>query len=201
MQSKPQTSSKTSSYMTTIKPAVKPTTVNRGVSLSSSSRSQTLGTKTIAAQQILSEKNGITTFTLGGKISTVPSIARGFSDINVGIGSFKNFNDYAQAAVDKQIAIETAARVSTGSATIQTDAGFVKATAYPDTPFYVNSPATPTDYYNPETGGFQSSIYTPNQEAKSPTDVMKLLTDNKWMIIGGIAALIFLPMLLKGGRR
>ena len=48
----------------------------------------TLGAATIKAQQALSEKYGIPTFTMSGEVSTVP-ITRSLSSINVGVGAYR----------------------------------------------------------------------------------------------------------------
>jgi len=118
-----------------------------GSSRTTSSRTQFLSPATLAAQQRLSERHGIATFTTSGKISTVPSLQRGFSDINVGLGSFKSFNDFAQAAVNKQIYNELHTRKTTGRATIQNDDGrFDTVTAHEDTPFFTNDPRNPSNF-------------------------------------------------------
>lgn len=173
----------------------------KGTSKVSSSR---LGAATITAQKALSEKFGIATFDTKGKISTVPSVQRGFSDIDVGLGSFKDFNTFATAAVNKQIYDETKKRKDTGVATIPSgDGGFINVTAHEDTPLYVSDPREPTNYYNPETKAFQDTLYNPNATTGSSNQdkFIQTIKDNKWIIIGGIAALIFVPMLLKRGRR
>ncbi len=168
------------------------------------STSRTMGAATIAAQKALSEKHGIVTFDTKGKISTVPSIQRGFSDVNVGLGAYKDINHLAEAAINKQIYDETKKRKNTGIATIPSgDGGFINVTAHEDTPLYVSDLREPTSYYNPISQDYQDTLYdgTKSTGSSNQDKFIQTLKDNKWIIIGGIAALIFVPMLLKRGRR
>ncbi len=83
-------------------------TTDKGTGAKVTSRTSTsnvvVGKKTREAQQELSNKFGIVTFDTEGKISTTPSReSGGFSDINVGFGSFANAEVFRQGAIDFQV--------------------------------------------------------------------------------------------------
>lgn len=107
------------------------------------SSSNRLAQSTIKAQQELSNRFGVATFTTRGGISTVPTLkSGGFGDIDVGRGGFSDFDAFAEKAIQKQAAIETNRRQKEGIEL--------------DTPIFVSDPGQPARRFDKETGGFDS---------------------------------------------
>ena len=109
-----------------------------------------LGAKTIAAQQRLSNQMGVATFSHTknnyGKISTVPTArSGGFSDIYVGLGSYANFDDFANAAIQTAVSNEKQARQEGRGVTVTNEGAFVPSFNETD-PIIVSDPYSPTRY-------------------------------------------------------
>lgn len=149
------------SFITKPAPKTKRTPASRfrfGKNRGSSRTIGGLSPAVIRAQQKLSNKFGVTTFNKRGGFSTVPSLqSGGFSDINVGIGKFSDFNKFAEAAIQKQVGIEVNTRQKTGSGVTLNDFGSLVPTASADSPIFVSDPREPQRFFNKETGDFNSS--------------------------------------------
>lgn len=109
-----------------------------------------IGAKTIAAQQKLSNQHGVATFSHTksnyGKISTVPTArSGGFSDINVGIGSYKDFDTFANEAIRIAVDQEKTARQVGAGITVNDSGQFVPSYSADD-PIIVADPYSPTRY-------------------------------------------------------
>lgn len=131
-----RTAKKTPTTKSTTTSAAKKTTAYTGV----------LGAKTIAAQQKLSNQYGVATFSTKGKVSTVPTArSGGFSDINVGIGAYQDFDTFANEAIRIAVAQEKTARQDGGGITVNEGGQFVPSYS-PDDPIIVADPYNPTRY-------------------------------------------------------
>lgn len=159
----------------------------------------TLGSKTIAAQQKLSNKYGISTFNTKGTISTVPTVqSGGFSDIYVGLGAYSTFDDYANAAVEKAIAQEKTARSNGGGITFTNGGGLIPAQS-PNDPIIVPDPTAPTRYVDvAKSANSQNPILTnksPDEQGlQNLADQAKDFIQHYGIWIGAIIAV---PVLLK----
>ena len=112
------------------------------------STSRVLHPSVLKAQQELSDKFGVTTFGLRGQLSTIPTIeSGGFSDINVGLGRFSDFNALAEAAIRKQVAIEVTKRQREGSGITISD-GILSPTASLDAPIAVSDLREPNRIFS-----------------------------------------------------
>jgi len=122
--------------------------VGRAKGAARKSTSPILHPSVLRAQQQLSDKFGVTTFGLRGQLSTVPTIeSGGFSDINVGLGRFSDFNAFAEAAIRKQVAIEVTKRQRTGSGITISD-GIITPTASLDAPIAVSDLREPNRIFS-----------------------------------------------------
>jgi len=142
---------------------------------------------TIAAQQRLSDKFGIATFTRRGTLSTIPTLrSGGFSDINVGIGRFSDISAFAEKAIQKQVAIETNIRQKEGVANTFVDGTFTRSQDV-DSPIFISDPRQPSRIFNPETGGFDSG-------SKFSFDS---IADNLPLLAAGFVGLLVIMRLVK----
>jgi len=166
-----------------------------------------LSAKAKASQQALSDKYGVATFDFKGGISTVPTVrSGGFSDINVGIGAFKDFDTFANEAIKVAINNEKKARQSGGGITVSQDGAFIPSMNEQD-PYIIADPQQPTRFVDYEASAKTLNPILTNEQmttkgADLPSDfglsgVTSFLQEHGAKLGIGLAAFLILMAVVK----